>query len=215
MQSPHPCTDLWRALLVGLCLAAALPALADEPDRGAPATSTQADGAEANQAPAPAADAAAETPFIGPLELLTLSPVDPLDRGSDFTDGGLGRGPAAPTALEQSKLALARAAVEASRAAGTLYAIGPRPADLGNLDALRAAKLDRLRSQAPVPTPAEADASGVGGGLAPIQLIGPAEPTAEELAKLQGIAPRPAAPAESKPAPQPTGDPAQKAEVQR
>ncbi|MBM4117313.1 hypothetical protein FJ251_06145 [bacterium] len=215
MQSSHPCAALLRALLVGLCLAAALPALADAPDRGAPAPATQADGAEANPAPALPADATAEVPFIGPLELLTLSPVDPLDRGSDFTDAGLGRGLAAPTALEQSKLALARAAVEASRAAGTLYAIGPRPVDLGDIDALRAAKLDRLRSQAPVPTPAQAGASGVGGGLAPIQLIGPAEPTAEELAKLQGIAPRPAVPAESEPAAQPTGDPSQKAEVQR
>lgn len=215
MQSSHPCSALGRALLVGLCLATALPALADEPDRGAPAPSTQADGAEAIQAPAPAADAAAETPFIGPLELLTLSPVDPLDRGSDFTNAGLGRGPAAPTRDEAAKLAMARAAVEASRAAGTLYAVGPRPADLGDLEALRAAKRDRLRSQAPVPTPAQADASGVGGGLAPIQLIGPAEPTAEELAKLNGALPRPAAPAESKPAPQPSGDPAQKTEVQR
>lgn len=215
MRSSPPCAALRALALLGCCLAVALPAVADEPDRGAPAPSTQADSAEAIQAPAPSADAAAETPFIGPLELLTLSPVDPLDRGSDFTDAGLGRGPAAPTLDEAAKLAMARAAVEASRAAGTLYAVGPRPADLGDLDALRAAKLDRLRSQAPAPTPAQADASGVGGGLAPVQLVGPSEPTAEELAKLQGIAPRPAAPAESKPAPQPSGDPAQKAEVQR
>lgn len=215
MRFSPPCAALRALALLGCCLAVAVPAMADEPDRGAPAPSPQADAAEAIQAPAPSTDVAAETPFIGPLELLTLSPVDPLDRGSDFTDAGLGRGPAAPNALEQSKLALARAAIEASRAAGTLYAVGPRPADLGDLEALRAAKRDRLRSQAPAPTPAQADASGVGGGLEPIQLIGPAEPTAEELAKLQGLAPRPAAPAESKPAPQPSGDPTQKAEVQR
>jgi len=222
MRVHFPPTGWCLLTLAGISLAAAQPARAagDEPERGRP-SAAPTESAEAIQAPE------APLPFVGQpyglLELLTLNPVDPLDRGSDFTDAGLGAAPAAPSALEATKLAMARAAIEASRTAGTLYGIGPQPAALAAPEVHRAAKLDRLRTQAPAPAPAVAGPAGIGGGLDPLQLVGPEVPTAEELAKLQQSypatpSPAPAPVAKTEPAAAPAaGDPAQAkdAEVQR
>ncbi len=223
MRIPAPPAGLVLLTIAGLAFAPPARAAGDEPDRGRPAEAP-AQSAEAIQAPAAPLLPADGLPY-GPLELLTLNPVDPLDRGSDLTDAGLDAAPAMPSALEEAKLAMARAAVEASRAAGTLYVIGPQPAALAPPEMQRAAKLDRLRSQPPVPMPDLAGPAGVGGGLEPLQLIGPSAPSAEELAKLETSYPAtsnpappadPAARAETA-APAPAADPqqAQDAEVQR
>ena len=221
MRIPAPHAGLVLLTLAGFVLAPPARAAGDEPDRGRPAEAP-AQSAEAIQAPAAPLLPADGLPY-GPLELLTWNPVDPLDRGSDFTDAGLDAAPAAPSALEEAKLAMARAAVEASRAAGNLYVIGPQPAALAPPDIQRAAKLDRLRSQPPVPTPDLAGPAGIGGGLDPLQLVGPSAPSTEELAKLETSYPAtsnpaPAAAAKAEPAAAPaSADPqqAQDAEVQR
>lgn len=54
------------------------------------------------------------------LEPLSLLPVDPLDKGSLCTDLSRVNGPGGLTVREEAKLEMARAAVEASRSAGTL-----------------------------------------------------------------------------------------------
>ncbi len=223
MRFPSLPTGLCLLTLAGICLTVALPALAagDAPDRGQPAPAP-AQGAEAIQAPAGPLPAAVDLPY-GPLQLFTLSPVEPLDRGSDFTDAGFGTAAGAPNALELTKLDMALAAIEASRAAGTLYAVGPQAPAPASPEDQRAAKLDLLRTRTQPAMPETAGPSGVGGGLEPLQLMGPAEPTAEELAKLEQSYPAtpnpaatPAAPAKPAAAPA-SGDPQQTptAEVQR
>ena len=59
---------------------------------------------------------------IGELFARALAPVDTNDKGTIYTDGSEPQSPPAePNALEQQKLEMARRAVEASRAAGTLW----------------------------------------------------------------------------------------------
>jgi hypothetical protein len=221
MRFPDLPTGLCLLTLAGLSLATPAAGAGDAPDRGQPAPAT-AQGAEAIQAPAAPLPAAPDLPY-GPLQLFTLSPVEPLDRGSDFTDAGFGSAAGAPTALELAKLDMARAAIEASRAAGTLNAVGPQAAAFVSPEDQRAAKMDLLRTHTQPAMPETAGPAGVGGGLEPLQLLGPSEPTAEELAKLEQSYPAtpnpaaaPAAPAKPAAAPA-SGDPQQTptAEVQR
>jgi len=122
------------------------------------------------------------------LILREMPPVDPQDSGSFYTDAGLNRPASGPTERERVKLAMARAAVEASRAAGTLYnqpnledaaAMAPEDAE--------AQKLRRLRS-APVRVLGEDRSAGIGVEFAPVQKQGPDGLSAGELRKLSGQA---------------------------
>ena len=105
-------------------------------------------------------------------------------RGHSFTDAGLDQPTAPPTAHERVKLELARAAVEASRRAGTLFA-PPREELRPALPALDPArKLARLRTQ---PVSLRPDAAvGLSPEHRPIQRVGPAGLNPIELAKLNG-----------------------------
>jgi len=79
-----------------------------------------------------------------PSSALLLRPVpprEPADKGSEFTDAGFGLPEAGPNAIERAKLEVARQALEAARAAGTLFLL-PRPTEPLDLAA------DRERAEA-------------------------------------------------------------------
>jgi hypothetical protein len=171
---------LGGAIVLLLILPTAIAATEDAPERGR----AEVDATETTRNTAPIVDVATVR-SEAELELLHLAPVEPEDRGSSFTDAGLGQ-ENVPNVIERAKLAMARAAIEAARAAGTLNMtaapgplLPPAPADI------EAIKLEQLNNPAPITMPAEAGIDGVGGGLEPLQLSGPQEPSAEELAKLQ------------------------------
>ncbi len=154
------------------------------PDRSK-AESPASDVTELNQLLPLILDVAPENQGVAIFELQFLAPVSAEDRGSSFTDAGLGS-VNDPNAIERAKLAMARAAIEASRVAGTLImpalpgpVLPPAPADIEPI------KLERYLNPAPIAVPEMAGPDGIGGGLNPIQEIGSDEPTAEELAKLQ------------------------------
>ncbi|HKQ58873.1 MAG TPA: hypothetical protein VJY35_13495 [Candidatus Eisenbacteria bacterium] len=107
--------------------------------------------------------------------------------------------PAAPlTAGERAKLDLARAAVEASRRAGTLFVHAPAEPRAVPLELDPALKLSRLHRWAPATLRADA-AAGLSPDYRPIQLLGPPGLNAVEVAKRDGTPlPRTAAPASAK-----------------
>lgn len=203
-QSTAPGRAILGLSALGLALALSLPALASEtPNRG-PATETPAQSAESIQAPVMGPLLPENLRLGGPLEPVTLSPVDELDRGSTFTDAGLGlraEGDDVLNAIERAKLDMARAAVEASRAAGTLYVMGPQPGNPADLDALRAAKDALQQSMPPAAVPSTPGLSGIGAEIDPIQLVGPTELSPAELEKLNHSYPAQSAPELSTPTP--------------
>ncbi len=181
----HAMSRFRRGVFLGvtvlmLILPTGIVAAEEAPERG------KAEAAATETAQAPAALLETTTDPDGlKLELLHLSPTELEDRGSSFTDAGLGQ-ENAPNIIERAKLEMARAAIEASRAAGTLNmmtapgpVLPPAPADI------EAIKLEQLSNLSPPPVPLEAGSDGIGGGLESVQLSGPQEPNAEELAKLQ------------------------------
>lgn len=191
----------WSVLIAWVLLSAMPIGAAAAPDQGQ-AEATPPQSAEAIQAPATIFQTAPLDQLQAPLELQHLTPVTPEDRGSAFTDAGLGT-IASPNAIERAKLAMAREAIEASRAAGTLMVFGPSPMlppAPADIDAL---KLEQLRQHVQPSAPAQAGADGIGGGLSPIQQTGPEAPTEAELAKLRQdwpATPNTAIPLEAKPA---------------
>ncbi|MCP4546293.1 MAG: hypothetical protein GY835_07495 [bacterium] len=108
------------------------------------------------------------------------APAAEADRGGSYTNCGEGVAYLGPNAFERAKLAMARDAVEASRAAGTLMIQmqGPplpqRPEDLEaiKLQALRLAQPDQLDDFSP---------AGVGRNIPSVQNPGTALPNDEEL----------------------------------
>lgn len=166
---------------------------ADEPLRG-PAT-------ESPQLYEPILSPAAPgewLPFatVGGLLLQAMAPAVPGEKGGSFTNAGAGLAPQPPNLLEQRKLDMARAAIEASRAAGTLTP-APSPADLpvapaphlfaAQATALRPGedmrKLDALRG-APFAPLLPDPAACLGVLPAPLQVPGPVGLTPMERAKL-------------------------------
>ena len=112
-------------------------------------------------------------------------------RGGKFTDARLGL-PAAPiTAGERAKLDMARAAIEASRAAGTLFLTelpdDTVPATEAELESM---KMQRLAARQSTPPPADPIA-GIGENLPSVQEIGPSGLSEYEQAKLRGENPAP------------------------
>lgn len=190
-------------LLPKLLLAVALAALAfagaaraaEKPDRGQARRAPVQDQAESIRFdPSTVAGAragAAVLPGPASLHMLPLASAD--DRGSFYTDGARDGTPGGLTGFERAKLAGARAAVEAARAAGTLY--GARPVEreiLPDAAAVERMKLEALRALPPVT--AVESASGLGPGFAPVQKFGPAGLNAIERAKVEAL--RAAAPAD-------------------
>lgn len=208
-------------ILALLALLLALPALGNDetPERGKARTEA-GDSAEAIEGPAAITETLpAAQQSRGILELQQLAPVDAFDRGSSFTDAGLGR-EGGLNAIERGKLDMARAAVALAEEAGTRFfypagpVLPPRPEDI------EAMKLELLRQQQPAAPTGDTGPDGVGDGLAPVQLIGPSAPTAAELEKLDHIWPSdsnpnaPVKPAAAEPA-APAKAEAEQAEVQR
>ncbi|MFB3908645.1 MAG: hypothetical protein ACE15D_09615 [Candidatus Eisenbacteria bacterium] len=116
----------------------------------------------------------------------------PEDRSDTVTDAGYGLPPAAPNALERTKLEMARAAVEASRRAGTLETRGgAEDGTLVTTEEQEAIKLQRLEALAPA-TITEDPAAGLL-PFEPVQVQGPPTLNEIEQAKLRGE-PLPSAP---------------------
>lgn len=190
-----------RMLLSSTLLAAAGAVRADlTPPTIVPGHDSSEEAVESIQAPAALAQPSGASPA---LQVRELPPVNEQDKGSSFTDGAFGLPAAPPNALELEKLALARAAVEASRQAGTLFAVEPEedpPAP--SIEEIEAAKMELLRSVQPVVLPPD-PVTAVGIEVPPVQVVGPAVPSQEEQAKLASnpspYAPAPAA--EAGPAP--------------
>jgi hypothetical protein len=133
----------------------------------------------------------------GPVELeassLQSTPVTETaeHRAEMFTDAGLGQ-PAGPiTAAERSKLEMARAAIEASRAAGTLFVTELPDDTIPATEAeLQAMKMQQLAARGSTP-PAADPVAGIGSSLPSIQEVGPSGLTEYEEAKLRGEHPAP------------------------
>jgi hypothetical protein len=125
----------------------------------------------------------AELPAGSELTPREVVPVDPNDKGSVYTEGAGETLVGPPTALEAAKMAMARAAIEASRIAGTLFvpAAEITPDDAGSQS--EAMKLQRLATNPPAPVVAD-PAAGSGVVTPPVQEVGPAGLTPQELEKL-------------------------------
>lgn len=124
----------------------------------------------------------------GSILLRWLDPVAPDDKGTWFVDQGLGRDPMGLTPLEQAKLAMARQAVEASRAAGTLLVTPPEEAPPYTTEELQAIKRQAWEARMPAQLDPEVSARvGVGVHLPPVQEAGPPGLTPQEQEKLDGL----------------------------
>lgn len=196
-----------RATAAGLLLASllvpCLTAASDAPDRGAPPATPSLLGADrVPDIVIPALPQALKVRQdvnrpIGVLVARQVTADGTLHRGGAYTDGAEGLPAAPPNLIEIAKLEAARKAVETSRLAGTLAVPAPER-ELTPLERERIseAKMQRLLEARPIelsPFPP----AGVGPGFVPVQLQGPAGPSAGEQAKraaeLRGEAP-PAAP---------------------
>ncbi|OGF04381.1 MAG: hypothetical protein A2W00_12700 [Candidatus Eisenbacteria bacterium RBG_16_71_46] len=139
--------------------------------------------------PSPAAPAVPDPtlPQARRLQLRFLSDAQGAGREHSFTDAAFGSPPAPPTTLERAKLDLARAAVEASRRAGTLLLLPRIEEPLQELDVFAPQrKLALMRSRPPAVLRPDA-AAGLAADQHPIQRVGPPGLTPLEIAKLKGL----------------------------
>lgn len=157
----------------------------DAPRQG-PARETSPQPVTAIEAP-PASALPTTSESQTPAELFyrELPPVGSTDKTSIFTDMGFGLPAASPTLSEGTKLEMARAAVEAARAAGTLYIVPTGATRTEPSQEAEQAKLNLLHTTPPASLRAD-PAAGVGVEIPPIQLVGPPELTPAELEKLEG-----------------------------
>jgi hypothetical protein len=130
------------------------------------------------------------------LQVRALSPtavpgVAGLHRADVFTDANAGLPLPEANAIERVKLEMARAAIEASRAAGTLEMQLPDDTLPATLEELQAMKEQALAAKVSAPLPADPIA-GVGEELPSVQEIGAPGLTPYEEAKLRGESPEPA-----------------------
>ena len=188
MHPSYPKGPLGPALRLGTLLLLAGSALAfaaDEPTR-APAEPAAADETESIVAPRIDGSATTESSVLTPV--LRDIP-DAEGRLSSYTDMGEGGIYGGPNALERAKLQMARDAVEASRAAGTLMMSAiPGPVIEIDREAAMAEKMRRLEEHESSPAqPSKAD--GVGPATRRIFEIGPDELNEIERAKLAGEEP--------------------------
>ncbi len=171
-----------RAFFLSCILWAPAIQAADAPASIQPGSQPAGEEVEAIQAPA---IPVMETELPLGLELIPHDAVitDPNDKGSVYTDGSLGAIAGPPTALESAKLAMGRAAIEASRQAGTLQVAPTEITPDQSGDETEAMKLTRLATTPPAPVIAD-PAAGSGVETAPVQMVGPVGMTPEELQKL-------------------------------
>lgn len=137
-----------------------------------------------------------EAPSLQPTSIAA----DSEHRAATFSDARLGL-PAGPiTAGERSKLVMARAAIEASRAAGTLFVTelpeDTVPATEAELQSMKIQQLDARASISPAPDPV----AGIGPNIPSVQEVGPSGLTEYEEAKLRGENPPPPVRQETAPA---------------
>ena len=171
------------AILIGLSAVPSLSRATDTPDQGPPAE-VSPQPADAIQAPVGVSESTLGLRNIE-MSFVPIASLDPADKGSIMTDAGRQGGMASPTAAEEVKLAMARAAIEASRAAGLLGGtiVPGAAAAVAPSDAAQS-KVRMMLARGASPLPADA-ASGVGVDGA-IQEFGPPELTPAELAKIAG-----------------------------
>ena len=172
-----------------LLMAAGGPASAEatgeEPRQGSAQTVPDQE-VNANQAPSIGIEGAglSTIPTFGEQYYRALAPIAAADKGSTYTDMGLALPSVDPTSLERAKLDLARAAVEAARAAGTLYLTTPADAHHDPSVEGARAKLDLLATTPPAQLPPD-PAAAVGPTPPPVQLVGPPQLTPAEIQKLE------------------------------
>jgi hypothetical protein len=174
-----------------MVLAPVVALASDDPVNQAPA---DAPVQEVERIVSPESSIVIEDEPIGIEESLLQStsiPGDAEHRAETFTDARLGL-PAGPlTAGERSKLDMARAAIEASRAAGTLFVTAlPEdtvPATEAEQQAMKMQMLEARTSAPPVADPI----AGIGLNLPSVQEVGPSGLTEYEEAKLRGENPPP------------------------
>lgn len=171
------------ALLIALSAAPSYLLASDTPTQGPPVEVAPL-AADAIQAP-PGLSEPTVGSHTGEMVFATIAPADPADKGSTMTDAGRAGGSAAPTSAEEAKLALARAAIEASRAAGTLGGAAlPEPAASVAPGDIERSKVRVMLARGASSLPID-PASGVGVDRA-IQEFGPPEMTPAEIAKVEG-----------------------------
>ena len=171
-----------RAFFLSCILWAPAIQAADAPASIQPGSQPAGEEVEAIQAPAiPVTEIELPVGFeMLPQDVVTT---DPNDKGSVYTDGSLNAVAGPPTALESTKLAMGRAAIEASRQAGTLQVAPTEITPDQSGDETEAAKLTRLATTPPAPVLAD-PAAGSGVETPPVQQVGPVGMTSEELQKL-------------------------------
>ncbi len=190
MRTPGHCT--WtggRAAALAMLLLPAS-ALAAEPVQGT-STPLSLDEVESIVIPGMTELPDPETIQLDVLRssLIPIAPDGAVHRGGVMTDAGLGMPVRPATALETLKLDMARAAVEASRAAGTLYVMQlPDDTIPATEDELARMKMQQLEARRSIPS-APDPVAGIGENLTPVQEVGPAGLSAGEEAKLRGETP--------------------------
>ena len=174
------------AAVLALLLLPAAGLASDEPVNAPPARAIVQE-VESLAVPAPTVPFDAGTRRMHPTVLVpTLVPADAEQRGGTMTDAAAGLAPAAPTPGELAKLDAARAAIEASRAAGTLLVTQlPEDTTPATREEQRAMKMQKLDAHRTTPLPPD-PVAGIGEDLPPVQLMGPAGLTPAEQAKLRG-----------------------------
>ncbi len=185
-QSLIPAT--WRLFAAAGILSLPLAARAEEAPVNSRPEPRAAGTSESIQAPAgPATLEPERVDFDVPvLDSRTIAP-DANHRGAVETDAGAALGAvSALTPAERTKLDLARAAVEASRTAGTLYVTEmPEDTIAATPEELASMKLQQFEARPPAPVLPD-PLAGVGADLPAVQEIGPSGLSAVEEAKLRG-----------------------------
>jgi hypothetical protein len=170
-----------RAFALSLILWAPVALAADAPAIIHPSIETVGDEVEAIQVPAiPVLES--ELPTLPEQTARQSVVIDPLDKGSAYTDGSIDLTVGPPPALELGKLAMGRAAVDAARRAGTLFVPAVAGPDI-TPEETEAMKLERLAATPPAPVVAD-PAAGSGVETAPVQKTGPVGLTPAEIEKL-------------------------------
>jgi len=198
MNSPRLRTRNGFAVLTAILLAPALAFASDDPVNQPP---ENAPVQEVERIVSPESAIPMEDGVEVELPSLQSMPIagDSEHRAETFTDARWGL-PAGPiTAGERSKLEMARAAIEASRAAGTLFVTAlPEDTVPATEVELQAMKMQMLEARASVP-PAADPVAGIGPSLPSVQEVGPSGLTEYEEAKLRGENPPPPVQQESVP----------------
>lgn len=191
------------AILATVAVAFPLGVFADSLPENRPPTERAVDEVDRLVAPQTSVEADLNPPTlqVRSLQPTEVPPEAGVHRGGVYTNGNRGLPLPEPNAIERLKLEMARAAVEASRAAGTLEMTAlPEDTLPATLEELQQMKQQALEAHVSVPLP-EDPIAGVGEDLPSVQEIGARGLTPYEEAKLRGEHPEPA---RATPSPEPT-----------